>query len=75
VSRKSRGRNLKSGSKTRKGPKTSHENTAPLQKWTPEPTLTSYKLTLKVEVDVLEKRKSWDFFNLLLALVEFKQFF
>ena len=73
ASRKSFGRSLKSGSKTRNGLKTSHENTAPLQKRKPEPKLASYKLTLKVEVDVLEKRKNWDFFQLLLVILKFSQ--
>jgi hypothetical protein len=36
-------------------------------KRTPDPRLTSYKPLLKVEVDVWEERKNWDFFNLLLA--------
>jgi hypothetical protein len=67
ASRKSCGRNLKSGSLTRKGIKTSHENTAPLQKRTPEPKLPGHRQKLKVEAEVGEKRKSWDFFHLLLA--------
>jgi hypothetical protein len=36
-------------------------------KRTPDPKLTSYKPLLKVEVDVWEERKNWDFFNLLLV--------
>ena len=73
ASRKSCGRNLKPGSKARKGLKTSHKNTAPLQKRTPEPKLSGHRQKLKVEADVLEKRKNWDFFNLLPALLKFSK--
>jgi len=50
--------------------KTSRENTDPLRKRTPEPRLIYHKPTLKVEVEVLEKRKNWDFFQLLLVLLK-----